>query len=246
MVALVLLSAVVGILVGLTGIGGILAIPAVMLLTDTPPHAAMATTLAALLLSGMMGTYNYHVMGFLKREHWLPLCAGGLPFTFAGACLNDICSAELLLVILGVIIILSGVSALHAWTALKSVDLGHSDRASWIIGAVGAFSGFMAGLTGASGPVLSIPILIALGMPAFPAVVSGMPFQICASVSGSAGNLLNGHIDFGLLLPLAIPIVLGVVVGNRIAPYIPALLLKRGIGVFCIAIGIYLCYRGIA
>ncbi|HIV66658.1 MAG TPA: sulfite exporter TauE/SafE family protein [Candidatus Mailhella excrementigallinarum] len=245
MLLLFLLSIVIGVIVGLTGMGGILAIPAIILLAKASPHAAMATALASFLLTGVIGTLNFRAMGVLERKNWMPLCLGGLPFTFAGAWLNACFPASLLLFLLGCIIILAGVSALHAWRAFSGINVNASPRRSLIIAAVGAGAGLAAGLTGAGGPVLSIPLLIALGMPAFPAVVTGMPFQIATSVAGSAGNLLRGHIDFSLLLPVAIPIALGLVAGNRLAPHIPAHILKKAIGLLCLVIGAAQCIRAV-
>lgn len=243
MLLLFLLSIVIGVIVGLTGMGGILAIPAIILLAKASPHAAMATALASFLLTGIIGTLNFRAMGVLERKNWMPLCLGGLPFTFAGAWLNACFPASLLLFLLGCIIILAGVSALHAWRAFSGINVNASPRRSLIIAAVGAGAGLAAGLTGAGGPVLSIPVLIALGLPPFPAVVSGMPFQLATSVAGSAGNILRGQIDFTLLIPVAVAIAAGVVSGNRIAPHIPARALKITIGVFCLLIGAAQCLR---
>ena len=58
-------------------------------------------------------------------------------------------------------------------------------------------------------------------------------------------NLLRGHIDFSLLLPVAIPIALGLVAGNRLAPHIPAHILKKAIGLLCLVIGAAQCIRAV-
>lgn len=152
MLLLFLLSIVIGVIVGLTGMGGILAIPAIILLAKASPHAAMATALASFLLTGVIGTLNFRAMGVLERKNWMPLCLGGLPFTFAGAWLNACFPASLLLFLLGCIIILAGVSALHAWRAFSGINVNASPRRSLIIAAVGAGAGLAAGLTGAGGP----------------------------------------------------------------------------------------------
>ena len=175
MFPLLLLSAFIGVAIGLTGIGGILAIPALIALAELPPRVAMGTVLASLFLTSIVGILNFRAMGVLDRKVWKPLCVGGFPSTFAGAWLNSYLPSSFLLFLLGLITILAGVGALHTWKALSGVDLRTSPRRFPIIAAVGGTAGLMAGLTGAGGPVLSIPVLIALGLPPFPAVVSGMP-----------------------------------------------------------------------
>ena len=242
---LVLIIAFVGFLVGLTGIGGILAIPAIIVFADAPAHVAMGTALSSFFLVGLVGTANFKAMGVLNRKEWLPLCLGGLPCAFIGAKFNNILPASVLLFLLGCIIILAGVSALRPWKALKGLNVTDSEHAPKVIAAVGAVSGLIAGMTGAGGPVLSIPMLISFGMAPFAAVVTGMPFQITTSIAGSAGNLLNGNIDPELLAWIVVPIVLGLVIGNRVAPHIPSQMLKRGIGVLCLCIGVYQCLRAV-
>lgn len=245
MILLLMISAVIGVIVGLTGMGGILAIPAIIMLAHVPPHMAMATALASFLFTGIIGTFNFRSMGVLAREIWMPLCLGGLPSTFAGAWLNSFLPSSLLLFLLGLTIILAGISSLHTWKTLSGFNIHTSPRRSMLIAAVGVVSGLMAGLTGAGGPVLSIPVLIALGLPAFAAVVSGMPFQIATSVAGSLSNILHGQIDFVLLPLVATPIAVGLVFGNRIVPHVPAKTLKTIIGVFCLFIGVMQCIRAV-
>ena len=245
MTALLVLYFVIGLIVGMTGIGGILAIPGMIVLADIAPHVAIATSLASFFLLAIISTVNFRMMGVLDRSIWLPLCAGALPSSLVGAWGNAFLPASLLLFLLGLIIILAGVGALHTWKALAGLSLAESRHKSLGIACVGAFAGVMAGLTGAGGPVLSIPILIALGIPPFPAMVSGMPLQLTTSFFGSKGNALHGLIDWSILLPLSVTIATGVVISNRLVKYVPAKVLKTTIGVLCLLIGIAQCMRAV-
>ncbi len=242
---LLVLYFIIGLIVGLTGIGGILAIPGMIVLADIPPHEAIATSLASFCLLAIIGTINYRMMGVLDRSICLPLCAGALPCSLLGAWGNAVLPASILLFLLGLTIILAGVGALHTWKALAGLSLAESRHKSLGIACVGAFAGVMAGLTGAGGPVLSIPILIALGIPPFPALVSGMPLQLTTAIFGSLGNALHGLIDWDILLPLSVTISVGVVISNRLVRYMPAKVLKMTIGVFCLLIGIAQCIRAV-
>ena len=243
MLALLVLYLVIGLMVGLTGIGGILAIPGMIVLVDMAPHVAIATALASFFIQAVVSVVNFRLMGVLDRSLWLPLSLGALPSSLVGAWANAYLPANCLLFLLGLIIILAGVGALHTWKALSGMSLNTSRHKNLGIAAVGAFAGVMAGLTGAGGPVLSIPMLIALGIPPYPAVVSAMPLQIATSVAGSVGNALHGNIDWDILLPLSLAITVGVVMGNRLIRHIPARVLKTAIGLLCLAIGVVQCAR---
>lgn len=245
MTALLILYFVIGLIVGMTGIGGILAIPGMIALAGIDPHTAIATSLASFFLLAIISTFNFRMMGVLDRSIWLPLCAGALPASIIGAWANAFFPAAFLLFLLGIIIILAGVGALRTWQALSGISLTNSRHKSAGVAVVGAFAGVMAGLTGAGGPVLSIPILIALGIPPFPAMVSGMPLQLTTSFFGSIGNAMHGLIDWEILLPLSVTIAAGVVISNRLAKYVPGAILKKAIGLLCLAIGIAQCLRAL-
>lgn len=60
-----------GVLAGMFGIGGgILIVPALILLLDMPSHTATGTSLIALLLPvGMLGVINHYQSGTISGEH---------------------------------------------------------------------------------------------------------------------------------------------------------------------------------
>ena len=69
---------VVGLLVGLTGVGGILIPPALILLSGLEPHEAMGTALASFLPIALVGTFMYRRLGHVDWSQAVPYMLGGL------------------------------------------------------------------------------------------------------------------------------------------------------------------------
>lgn len=243
MLSLVILYFIIGIILGITGIGGILAIPGIIAFVGASAHVAIATALASFFLVSIVGTVNFRRMGLLDKNLWLPLCAGTIPAAFAGAWGNAFFPASALLFLLGLVIIFAGVSALHQWKALDGFDIDKSRHKSLFIAICGVIAGVMAGLTGAGGPIISIPLMIALGIPPLPCVAASMPMQLCTTSMGSVGNALHGNIDMSLLLPTSVAITVGLLISSRIVRFIPAPVLKKTIAILCLLIGVWQCLR---
>ena len=108
---------------------------------------------------------------------------------------------------------------------------------------IGAVTGLLAGLTGAGGPVLSIPWMVVAGFPPVAAVALSMPYQAATALSGTVGNWSGGHVDFSLLPMLCLLEVAGFFGGVAVVRRIPAWLLRRIIGVLCSALGVFLLVR---
>ena len=90
----------VGVLVGTTGIGGILLIPALAALAGLPLREAMATALFTFAFMGAAGTLAYQRRGSLDWSVSAPVCIGAALSAFAGARLNAIAPVALLAALL--------------------------------------------------------------------------------------------------------------------------------------------------
>ena len=85
---LILLAAIavlVGVLIGAVGVGGILLIPAIDLLTPLSIQQAMATALCTFVATGVAGTWLFQRRGSIDWTVTTPLCIGAAVFGFAGA-----------------------------------------------------------------------------------------------------------------------------------------------------------------
>ena len=235
---------VVGLLIGSVGVGGVLLIPALSLLTQLSMQASMATALFTFVFTGIVATVLFQRRGSIDWSVTVPLCAGGAIFGVVGAWANSKLDAAVLTLILAVLIVLAGLYTLLARPAQRrAIFEGRPHARRTVLFAVGAVTGFGSGLTGVGGPALSVPMMVMLGFSPLVTIGASQVVQILAAVSGSAGNLLLGSIDFGLAAMLTIFEVVGVCIGVYVAHAVDAKSLRRGVGVLCIAVGVGLLLR---
>ena len=238
-VVLYAICLLVGFLVGITGVGGILIPPALILFSGQEAHMAMGTALASFLPVGLVGTIMYRRMGHVDWHMALPYMLGSLA-AWPGALLNAWLPAGPLVALLACIIIFAGLCALRPPRPGSGSVFWQSRRGFFCIGAV---TGLMAGLTGAGGPVLSIPWMILAGVSPITAVGLAMPYQVTTALFGTIGNMSDGHVDFGILPYICGMALVGLFVGGAVAKRIPTALLRKLIGCLCCGLGIFLLLR---
>ena len=123
--------------------------------------------------------------------------------------------SEALTAILAWIIIFAGIAALRPMPAMINTD-SHVGR-KFLLLFIGAFVGFMAGFTGVGGPVLSVPIMIALVFDPRISVAAALPLQLAGCFSGSLGNAFLGQIDWSLTMLMVLIQIVGFWIGKRTA-----------------------------
>jgi uncharacterized protein len=237
-------AVLVGILIGTVGVGGILLIPALELLTPLKVQGAMATALFTFIFTGIVGTWLFQRRGSIDWTLTTPLCLGGALFGFVGAWANARLDANVLALILALLIAGAGVYTLFTGSARRAACFHDRPRRQQaLLFAIGAVTGFGSGLTGVGGPALAVPMLVLCGFPALGAIGASQVIQIVAAVSGSAAHLAHGSVDLRLAALLTLFEVLGVVVGVRLAHVVDPRWLRRGVGLLCVAVGAALLLR---
>lgn len=91
----------------------------------------------------------------------------------------------------------------------------------------GLVVGVASGMFGVGGPLLTVPLLVAIGTPILPALAAAQVQSVIISGVGTVGYLSQSAIDWPLALIVGIPELLGVVIGWRIARRVPTRHLKR-------------------
>ncbi|NKX52900.1 sulfite exporter TauE/SafE family protein, partial [Arthrobacter deserti] len=100
--------------------------------------------------------------------------------------------------------------------------------------------GLVTGLVGAGGGFLVVPALALLGGLAMPVAV-GTSLVVIAlkSFAGLGGYLTTVTLDWGLVAAVTAAAVAGSVAGSRLAGRIPETALRKGFGLFVLAMGVF-------
>ncbi len=241
-VALAVISLVVGALIGAVGIGGILLIPGLVIVGHLPIHAASATALFTFVFTGVLSAWLFARRGSIDWRASAIVCAGALVFSYIGAYVNSITNAILLDRIIGVAIALAGVNVLLPIRGI--FDRAHGPRRSPLLLLVGAAAGFGSGLTGAGGPLFSVPIMLAFGFPPLMTIGVSQVLQVVSAGSGTLANLAYGTIDFVVAFFITPFELLGVAIGVVAAHRANVAHLRRVAAWLCIVAGVFILIRG--
>lgn len=213
---------------------------------------ALALSFLAFLVSGIIGSFNYYKAGNLDVRMSLKLGIGSLIGAIAGVFLQSMIEKSTAKTILYLVVLFSGISILvRMWNEKrKTASASPSDpvRSKSIADHIGflIFLGIITGaicsLSGAGGPVLVMPLLVACGVSARIAVGVALFDSVFIAVPACIGYL--SRIAWTDILLLLILVMLthgiGVWLGSRFAGKVPVQGLKIFVAIFSVCIAIYM------
>ena len=234
------LGLLVGVLIGCVGIGGVLLVPGLVYLGGMDVPIAIATCMFSYLFAGAVGAAEYARRGSIRWPMAIVLCVGAMPSAYLGALCVSITPAVWLETIIASMVLFSGIYALGRHALAVGEIPGHTAAQ---LGLVGAVTGFASALSGTGGPLVLIPVLVWMRVPLLTAIGASQVIQVPISAFATIGNFQHGEIDVHASLAIAVLLVVGVVVGARVAHHLPALLLKRMVSGVLIAVGVAMALR---
>jgi uncharacterized membrane protein YfcA len=234
----------VGIVVGLTGMGGgALMTPALIFLGVGHTSAVVTAdlTAAAVYKTGGAMVHAKHGAPNFELAKWLVI--GSVPMAFLGpflvkAVVDPDEIDDVLKLCIGFALLLAAATyALKLYINLRAVRRGtHPGYEEPTIRPiptmlVGALGGILVGITSVgSGSVIMVALLMLY--PTLSAVklvgtdlVQAVPLVLAAAIA----NIIAHGLDWGLTIPLIIGSVPGTLLGSRLAPSVPQSLIRRGI-----------------
>ena len=253
--AIIAAGFIVGMVVGLTGMGGgALMTPALIFLGVGDAATVVTADLTAAAVYKTGGAVVHHRKGApnLTLAKWLMI--GSIPMALLGPHLINWVAApgdldRVLKLAIGFALLLAAATyAARLYLNLRGVGSGQhpgsEDPAIRPLPTllVGALGGLLVGITSVgSGSVIMIALLMLYpGLSALKLVgtdlVQAVPLVLAAAVSNIA---LHG-LDWALLVPLVLGSVPGTLLGSRIAPSVPQSLIRRGIVVVLTMSGVAL------
>jgi uncharacterized protein len=245
MISTILLAAVaalVGLLIGTVGVGGVLMVSYLALFAGLTIHQAAATSLFTFLFTGILGTWLYQRRGSIDWRITTPVCVAALFCGFVGAAAAALIDPRPLAITIALVIVGAGLYVLFPAKPRARARDG-SERG--LLLSVGAASGFGSGFSGAGGPLFSVPLMVIVGYVPLTAVATSQVLQIVAAASGSLSNIRNDFVDFRVAAIVTVFELLGVVAGVRLAHVASALVLRRLAGTLCVLTGGLLLWRSL-
>ncbi len=235
-------SFMVGIVVGLTGMGGGALMTPALIFMGINPTAAVANDLVAASVNKSVGAATHWREGSpnLRLAMWLII--GSVPTAFAGAfivaAVGEVAAQEdFVKLAIGVALLLTASTyTLRSYLQLRDSVKGRSRGDKVVIRPiptllVGAFGGLLVGITSVgSGSLIMVSLLLLY--PALGALrlvgtdlVQAVPLVLAAAVS----HWIVTGVDFGVLVPLIIGGMPGTYLGSRLAHWVAEGYVKRGI-----------------
>jgi uncharacterized membrane protein YfcA len=237
LIALTVLGLTSGLLIGCIGIGGVILVPALVFIGGIPIHRAIPAALLAYIVSGVVATVIFAREKSIRWSMAVWLCLAAAPAAFAGAWTVKNTDPRLLEVLIGVLTTVSGINSLRRTQHFAS---GKELIAKPLLLLIGAGTGFASTVSGTGGPLVLVPILMALNLPVLTVIGLSQAIQLPIAVVGSLGNYLYGELDWYLGCVLALALMIGSWQGARLAHVVARDLLRRIVSVVLILIGAFI------
>jgi len=245
---IVLGSAVVGLLVGMTGAGGgALMTPMLILLFGVTPSKAISSDLVAAVLMRPLGagvhmrarTVNFGLV------RWLVV--GSVPAAFLGAYIGNKTSVmtEVETALGAALLVGAGAMALR-FALDRRAGQGRTMGVHEVLArpfatvAVGVVGGLIVGMTSVGSGSLMIVLLLFL----YPAIGAGalvgtdLTQAVPLTLAAALGQLAFGHVEFGVTASLVIGSVPAVVVGSLLSSSVPDRYVRPAIAFVILASGL--------
>lgn len=248
LVALAVIGLVGGVGISAVGPGGVLPTIGLFALTPLAPAAVAGTAIATNIGAGVAGTVAFAASGQLRdratRRKAVLLAVAAVVGTPPGVLANTHVSKKLFGVLLGVFAV---VVAVLVWQrgrreAAAGAARGRHPSAGVVL-AVGVGVGLVSGLLGLGGPMLSVPLLLALGVELLAALAAAQVQSVVIATVGTIGYAVHGSVEWPLVALIGLPVLVGVVVGWRIAQALPTATLRTVLVVVLLLLAPYLALR---
>ena len=257
--AIVLFGFCIGVLVGMTGMGGgSLMTPLLILIFGTSPTTAIGTDIVYSAITKTVGGWRHFRMKTVNMELVKWLSFGSVPAAVLGVAivsvLQDHIGEErldsLVYAVLGGTLLMVGVITLTRALILRDLvverdrfDVERRHKVAAVL--IGATTGFVIGITSAgSGTVIAI-LLIAVYRLA-PKRVVGTDVFHAAILLWAAGiaHWIGGNVDFTLAANILIGSIPGVVIGAALSDRAPQGFIRTALGLVLVGSGIVTIQKG--
>lgn len=249
-----LLGAVVGLMMGLTGAGSVLAVPLMMWALGWSQAQAVPAALVAVCVSACIVTAITFDVRQVRYKAAMLMALAGVPAISAGLAVAHSLPEIVLNVALAAVLLFVAVRMLRSASSPEAaqprapiVRLNpETGRIVWnaptalTIGGCGAVTGFLSGLFGTGGGFFLTPSLRTFTeMPMHTAVATTLMAVAMISASGLAALALQGHaLPWMVALPFMAGTLAGMFAGRQLAPRFKGPALERAFALVVLVVAV--------
>lgn len=249
---IVLAGFFVGIMMGLTGMGGgSLITPIMIFIFRVPPLFAVGTDLVLGALTKGIGAVAHIRLGNVDITTTKKLLSGSLPGAVLGLLfLKTLQSLHIFSVdstikhILGIVLLVVSLGMFYPsiWKYADRLKFSTDERKKiWVIRIISFLVGFIVSITSVGSGSLLVPFMLAAFTLPLPRIIGidVLHGAILTAVAG-AGHLASGTVDYYLLMNLLIGSIPGVLLGSRLSVVFPKRVMEVILGSMLAVSGIKL------
>jgi uncharacterized protein len=241
----------VGILVGLTGVGGgSLMTPLLVLLFGLDARSAVGTDLLYASLTKIVGSTVHGAAGTVDWRITARLAAGSIPASLATVAILYVVGptsthlSAAISVVLGIALIVTAVCVVARPLLLRSLAavvpatvFAHRTAATVV---VGVLLGVLVSISSVGAGAIGMTALVFLyaDAPVVRLIGSDIAHAVPLTLVAGVGHLLLGSIDVSILLSLLVGSIPGIIFGSRMASRVPEAVLRPALAVTLAAVGI--------
>ncbi len=242
MIKFYIIFALIAFLYSSVGLGGGSAYTAILAVIGKEPKYIPSTSLFLNSIVTLLGFLNYrvHVNFPDKKFFLLALYLLGVFGVLIGSKVK--LEPSIFYLILGFALCLSSIlSLLSEWIKNLTFKINQT-----YIPFASFFTGILAGITGIGGGIYLSPILLLSKIPVKEIAGITSLYIFVNSTVGFTSHFINGNVNFTLILPLSLCVVIGALLGAYLGSFkLPSRIIKLLLNTIILTIGIKLLWTGL-
>ncbi len=237
-----ILSAVIGLSLGLIGGGGsIITVPVLVYVLGVEAHEAVGMSLAVVGATSLVGAVLHYRRGTVQLKTGLMFGAAGIVGALVGSPLTRLLSPSALMMTFATLMLVVAVLMLRRNSNDFKVESDEQILSVWKALLAGFGVGVLTGFLGVGGGFLIVPALVMFGGLGMKEAIGTSLFVIFLNcIAGLIGHASQNNFDWNLTALVTILAVAGTIFGTLLSHRVAANKLQKGFAVFVLAVAIFL------
>ncbi len=235
------LAGLIGVILGVLGAGGaIVTVPVLVYVLEYDIKAAVPMSLLIVGVASTIALIAYQRVGAVRWDAVMAFAPSAMVGAFGGGVAATLISSRAQLTVFGILLLGASVAMLTGPAPISvDAELVAPRRSWWLIAVLGGAVGFLTGLVGVGGGFLYVPVLALWGGLAMrQAVGTSLALIVVSCTVGLITHLRHAALDLSAAFLFMIPMVIGAVIGSRLAPRVSQSALRRAFAGLLVTIGL--------